>query len=97
MITTEICHFCNKDYTNDNITYLLEGPAKEVNICEKCVERAHSLIDHRSKLLVSYHRCNVCGSSKESWHYGCSPFVCFDCLKTMNHLISLAKRIEYAL
>ena len=92
----EICHFCETDYTYDNITFLLEGPAKEVNICEYCVSRANTMMNKRSKAELRYHRCHVCGQTKASWFYGDAPMVCLSCLKTMTSLIGLAKRIEYA-
>lgn len=95
-MTIEICHFCEKDYTLDNHTYLLEGPAREVNMCEICVDRANSIIDNNYENMMSHHRCNMCGDIKETWFYGCSPFVCFDCIQTMSQLVQLAKRVEHA-
>ena len=87
----DICHFCGHNYSNDNFTYLIEGPAHEASICEHCVKNGILLYSLEVTSVSFYKRCDVCGLSLDSIFFGHAPSICTECLHITEQLIESAK------
>jgi len=80
MTKKDVCHFCNKDYTEDDETILVNDPFSKVTICEFCAKMGAIFLVNQKDHIMPMGKCDICGETPQKGVYGQSPFICGDCL-----------------